>query len=206
MVKDEQRRVLIAYPSTFKKNLFFKEKIDRITKNLEDYRVVAIDDYNEFVYEFLKERVVEKYESRKLRNGDIKKILNSVEYAIIFWDGSELVNLVYQALLEKVKTRIVAVETTKVVNRDKGQKFDVYIGRGTPWGNPFAIGENNQSREDAISKYREYFFKEILSDDKRRKDLLSLKGKVLGCHCKPLACHGDIIADYLNMLDEEPLF
>ena len=25
-----------------------------------------------------------------------------------------------------------------------------------------------------------------------------LKGKVLGCYCKPEACHGDIIVDFLE--------
>jgi len=26
----------------------------------------------------------------------------------------------------------------------------------------------------------------------------NLQGKVLGCHCKPLACHGDILAELAN--------
>ncbi|WP_123009399.1 DUF4326 domain-containing protein, partial [Escherichia coli] len=34
------------------------------------------------------------------------------------------------------------------------------------------------------------------------KNASSLKGKVIACHCKPYACHGDIIADYINSLDD----
>ncbi len=35
-----------------------------------------------------------------------------------------------------------------------------------------------------------------------KEDVLALKGKTLGCHCKPAACHGDVIAEYLNVLDD----
>ncbi|QBC45689.1 hypothetical protein C1H71_09295 [Iodobacter fluviatilis] len=98
----------------------------------------------------------------------------------------------------KISNRIIAVEVTEVANKDVGDKYDVYIGRGTPWGNPFPIGEDGMSREDVINKYRLYFEKEILTDPIKRKNILSLKGKILGCHCKPLPCHGDVIAEYLN--------
>lgn len=30
--------------------------------------------------------------------------------------------------------------------------------------------------------------------------LPELKGKVLGCFCKPKACHGDVLADLVNKL------
>jgi hypothetical protein len=31
-----------------------------------------------------------------------------------------------------------------------------------------------------------------------------LRGKTLGCFCKPHPCHGDIIAAYLDSLEDEP--
>ena len=31
-------------------------------------------------------------------------------------------------------------------------------------------------------------------------NVVKLKGKTLGCFCKPYPCHGDIIAEYLNLL------
>ena len=31
----------------------------------------------------------------------------------------------------------------------------------------------------------------------------ALKGKRLGCFCKPYPCHGDIIKEYLDTLDDE---
>jgi len=80
----------------------------------------------------------------------------------------------------------------KDVNLRK-ERYDVYIGRGSKWGNPFRIGEDG-NRDDVIRKYREYILK--------RKDLLmdlhELKGKVLGCFCNPLACHGDILLELIK--------
>ena len=31
-----------------------------------------------------------------------------------------------------------------------------------------------------------------------RRRIEGLRGKTLMCFCKPLACHGDVIAEYLN--------
>jgi len=75
----------------------------------------------------------------------------------------------------------------KVVHCKK-EHYDVYIGRPSKWGNPFSIGKDG-TRGEVISKYEEYI--------KKRPDLLSslceLEGKVLGCWCKPKACHGDVL-------------
>lgn len=70
----------------------------------------------------------------------------------------------------------------------KRDKFDVYIGRPSKWGNPFAVGKDG-TREEVIHKYKEY----ILSKPELLKDLNELRDKVLGCWCKPKACHGDIL-------------
>lgn len=41
---------------------------------------------------------------------------------------------------------------TTVVNRHKAS-YDVYVGRGTKWGNPFEIGKDG-TRLEVIEKYR----------------------------------------------------
>lgn len=84
--------------------------------------------------------------------------------------------------------------TTKVVNKHK-DPYDVYIGRGSPWGNPFIIGKDG-TRSEVIEKYREWIFQqpELLSQ------LHQLKDKTLGCFCKPLACHGDVLVYLVNKL------
>lgn len=81
---------------------------------------------------------------------------------------------------------------TKVVNI-KYHKCDVYIGRGSKWGNPYVIGKSGQ-RGAVLSKYRDY----ILNSPELIADLHELDGKVLGCWCKPLACHGDILVQLVE--------
>ena len=82
--------------------------------------------------------------------------------------------------------------TTKVVNKIK-EDYDIYIGRGSKWGNPFVIGLNG-SRMQVIGMYKTY----ILSKPELLKDLYELKDKRLGCFCKPLPCHGDILKELVD--------
>jgi hypothetical protein len=96
------------------------------------------------------------------------------------------------------------------------EKNCFYIGRsknGNPLGNPFTHNGVKTSiaklsfktREQAIEAFREYFkkmygkdqeftsaFDEIYEHYKNGEDVY------LGCFCKPLPCHGDIIAEELQ--------
>lgn len=84
----------------------------------------------------------------------------------------------------------------------KKEKYDVYIGRPSKWGNPFSHKEGTlakykvTTREEAIAKYEDWILKGEGSYLLRQ--LTELEGKVLGCWCKPLACHGDILAELAN--------
>jgi len=88
---------------------------------------------------------------------------------------------------------------TTVVNI-KNERCDVKIDRTTPFGNPYRSGIDGD-RKQVIEKYRIYFYNKLNNDWFRDKVLL-LKGKRLGCHCKPLGCHGDVIIQYLEGEDE----
>ena len=79
----------------------------------------------------------------------------------------------------------------RVVNKYK-EDYDVYIGRGSMWGNPFRIGEHG-TREEVVELYRKILWEQIKSGLVTKDDLTSLNGKRLGCFCKPQACHGDVI-------------
>lgn len=69
-------------------------------------------------------------------------------------------------------------------------KNAVYIGRGSPYGNPFVIGKDG-TRDEVCDRYE----KEILPT----LDLSPLKGKDLVCFCKPHRCHGDSLLQHANM-------
>jgi hypothetical protein len=92
-------------------------------------------------------------------------------------------------------------EITKVVNLRK-EHYDVYIGRPGKgqdgyFGNPFRLAQS-MNRGATIEGYRDYFYARLEKDPEFKRRVLELKGKRLGCFCKPYPCHGDVIAEYLN--------
>lgn len=76
----------------------------------------------------------------------------------------------------------------------KREQFDVYIGRPGFWGNPFVIGKDG-NRAEVIAKYRRWLMER---PDRIERAKRELRGKVLGCFCAPLACHGDVLAEVAN--------
>jgi hypothetical protein len=87
-------------------------------------------------------------------------------------------------------------QPTRVVHCKK-EKYDIYIGRPSIFGNPFEIGKDG-NREEVIQKYKIYFQNRLIKDNNFWRKIQECKGKILGCWCKPLPCHGDIIEEYLN--------
>lgn len=87
--------------------------------------------------------------------------------------------------------------TTNVVNRHTHVRTqnDVYIGRGSKWGNPFIIGTHG-SRSEVVRKYAEMLCERV--------DLLEslgeLKDKNLVCYCAPQSCHGHILKELVDAL------
>lgn len=132
--------------------------------------------------------------------GSSIKLLQSVQRLIFFWDGEDLTTLLFEARVASMPTKLISIPVTRVVNKKLTNNFDVYIGRGSPWGNPFAIShsEDGPDRAEVIEKYREYFYEKIQGDSSFKKGILALRGSRLACFCKPQACHGDVIAEYLD--------
>lgn len=86
---------------------------------------------------------------------------------------------------------------------------DIYIGRanryfGLPhskWANPFKLTTRNpRDRQLVITAYREW----VLKNDDLVSALPELRGKRLVCWCKPLPCHGDVLAELVSALDDVP--
>ena len=74
----------------------------------------------------------------------------------------------------------------------KKERFDIYIGRPSKWGNPFSIGKDG-TREEVISKYKQWIWTQthLIAAIKNGE----LHDKILGCWCAPLPCHGDILLE-----------
>ena len=92
----------------------------------------------------------------------------------------------------------------------------IYIGRKnnyvkgathSKWHNPFKLQiqknaskyVNEKAREDCINKYEEY----LTNNEELMGQLKELEGKVLGCWCKPLGCHGDVLVKYVSFLGKK---
>ncbi len=103
---------------------------------------------------------------------------------------------------------------TTVVNI-KNSDYDIYIGRGrcqktnelSEWGNPFTHIKDGitlasyvvPTRKEAIDSHYTYLRNKLLTDKFLLEKLKLLKGKRLGCFCKPKSCHGDNI---IKLIDE----
>ena len=83
----------------------------------------------------------------------------------------------------------------RVVNIRR-EPYDVYIGRGSMFGNPFPITKEH-TRQMVIDWYREWFYDQLRIPE-FREAVENLRGKRLGCYCKPAQCHGDIIVEFLE--------
>lgn len=71
-----------------------------------------------------------------------------------------------------------------------------YPEKDSIWSNPFKIDKDG-TREEVIAKYRRYIINKIHNENLFDK-LSKLKGKNLGCWCKPESCHGDVLVELIE--------
>jgi Schitoviridae RNA polymerase len=88
-------------------------------------------------------------------------------------------------------------EPTRVVNV-RFEEHDVSIMRPTKWGNPFVVGKHG-SREQVIRMYETH----VRNSPKLMEALSELRGKRLGCCCRPKPCHGDVLLKLISELEKE---
>ena len=84
----------------------------------------------------------------------------------------------------------------------------VYVGRPSPWGNPYSHMEGTlakykvASRDEAVDAYERALLRKFERDpDAKRRLQEALRGKDLVCWCAPLRCHADVLLKYANEED-----
>ncbi len=84
----------------------------------------------------------------------------------------------------------------RVVNC-KDEPCEVLVDRSTKWGNPFRVGVHG-TREQCIAKHAAW----LPAQRHLMAALHELRGKTLGCHCAPRACHADTLLELANAPEE----
>lgn len=111
---------------------------------------------------------------------------------------------IYAVSMPGQRTQISGLCTVVNLRRDE---YDVYIGRAGRgqdgyFGNPYRVGIDGTGPE-VLGKFKRLFLDKIEGNPEFKRRVLELKGKRLGCFCKPNPCHGDIIAAWVNSQTEE---
>lgn len=197
--------VLVLYPKEFKCRSKFDRKVANLVKNLNSPTFLFLNDGNHFVKKFAEEASF-KFECEN----DWDQIFQKITHAIVFDDGEEFVSEFKELKKRNLPVRRIKIKITRVINIKKEDRYSAvkstpdfeYIGRGSYWGNPYSMYDEGESREEVIRKFK-YDFDFDKFPNKKKSDVYKLAGKRLGCFCKPEACHGDVIADFLNSWDDE---
>jgi|SRR5690554_1417616 len=196
--------LLILYPSLFLSFSKFERKLENILSEKVPETVSYCSDFNRFI---------EKYIADHLSNVSKERIsdfgFEAVTHAVIFDDGEEFLEELADLRLRGVLVRRIRIKITRVINIRKeteykglisNEKYE-YIGRGSYWGNPYSMYEDGDDRREVIRKFKyDFDFEKFPNKDK--SEVYKLAGKRLGCFCKPEACHGDVLADFLNSWDD----
>jgi len=196
-------RVLLLIPGEFSCFSKFERKVNRITQSFSEFTVVYPRDDNKLIQKLFENKNGVKLEENQSWDA------SSITHAIVFDDGEEFPEELALLRSRNIPIRLIQIRITRVVNIKKEEKYQgvrstpefEYIGRGSYWGNPYSMYEEGDDRDEVIRKYRyDFEFDKFINIDKSK--IYELAGKRLGCFCKPAACHGDVLAEYLNSWDD----
>ena len=72
----------------------------------------------------------------------------------------------------------------------------VYVGRPSPFGNPFVIGRDGD-RATVVARYEQWLHAPEQAALLQRA-ISELRGRDLVCWCAPAACHADVLLRLVN--------
>ena len=196
--------LLVLLPEEFNCYTKLERKLDRISSSLMNFKITT-NSPNE---------LLKLYQEHNRDCIEISYLPDwkSVEFthAVIFKDDEIFNDDEEYIRLLNIPLRIIQIKITRVINIDTDMQYksirknDVYeyIGRGSPWGNPYSMTTHDEEdRKNVIHSFKYDFDRDILLKAKK-DDVYKLSGKRLGCFCKPFDCHGDILANFLNSWDD----
>ena len=196
--------LLVLLPEEFNCYTKLERKLDRISSSLMNFKITT-NSPNELL-KLCQEHNRDCIEISYLPDWKSVEFTHAVIFKDdeIFNDDEEYIRLL------NIPLRIIQIKITRVINIDTDMQYksirknDVYeyIGRGSPWGNPYSMTTHDEEdRKNVIHSFKYDFDRDILLKAKK-DDVYKLAGKRLGCFCKPFDCHGDILANFLNSWDD----
>ena len=196
--------LLVLLPEEFNCYTKLERKLDRISSSLMNFKITT-NSPNELL-KLYQEHNRDCIEVSYLHDWKSVEFTHAVIFKDdeIFNDDEEYIRLL------NIPLRIIQIKITRVIHIDTDMQYksirknDVYeyIGRGSPWGNPYSMTTHNEEdRKNVIHSFKYDFDRDILLKAKKG-DVYKLAGKRLGCFCKPFDCHGDILANFLNSWDD----
>ncbi|OBQ55188.1 DUF4326 domain-containing protein [Halodesulfovibrio spirochaetisodalis] len=198
------KTVLVLYPPEFRCKDKFDRKIKKIVSCLGDYSFLTPNDHQFFLNSIVQD-------DRNCTGISVSEdwSTDDITHAIVFYDGFCFQDELQLLKDAKIPFRNIFSPITRVINIKKDEKYLAlkdtedyeYIGRGSYWGNPYSMYEEGEDRDSVMQKYR-YDFENDKFLNKSKEEVFKLHGKWLGCYCKPEACHGDILAEFLNSWDD----
>lgn len=112
----------------------------------------------------------------------------------------------HQALVDfvfKCESKPKPLHPITITNKHHGKAGGVYVGRGSPLGNPFPI-EGKNTRGIVIAQYRMWLKAQVdqgnmtVIDEMHRLHALAQQGPLdLECFCAPKQCHAEFIRELL---------
>lgn len=198
------KKILVLYPKPFNSYQKFHRKVEKILSASDEVELIYPSDENDFI-----QRIYNESAKVGSTRRSVQWSVGDITHAIVFDDGEEFPKEVELLKENSIPFRLVSINITRVINikrepEYKGLKSTAeyeYIGRGSYWGNPYSMFEDGEDRDEVIRKYK-YDFDFEKFPNKEKKEVYKLAGKRLGCFCKPNSCHGDVLADFLNSLDD----
>ena len=196
--------LLVLLPEEFNCYTKLERKLDRISSSLMNFKITT-NSPNELL-KLYQEHNRDCIEVSYLHDWKSVEFTHAVIFKDdeIFNDDEEYIKLL------NIPLRVIQIKITRVINIDTDMQYksirknDVYeyIGRGSPWGNPYSMTTHDEEdRKNVIHSFKYDFDRDILLKAKKG-DVYKLVGKRLGCFCKPFDCHGDILANFLNSWDD----
>lgn len=196
--------LLVLLPEEFNCYTKLERKLDRISSSLKIFKITT-NSSNELLKRY-------QEHNRNCIEASYLPDWKNLEFthAVIFKDNEIFKDDEEYIRLLNIPLRIIQIKITRVINIDKEMQYksikknDVYeyIGRGSPWGNPYSMTTHDEEdRKNVIHSFKYDFDRDILLKAKKN-DVYKLAGKRLGCFCKPFDCHGDVLANFLNSWDD----